>query len=120
MQLYLNMGEYAGERFISEETLKEFSKVQFPENDNRRGLAFDKPNLEYIGEDNNTAKDASSDSFGHTGFTGTMVWMDPQEQLLYVFLSNRVLPTRENTRLYRLNTRTKIQQALYDAIKTGK
>ena len=114
--MYLIYGEYGGQRYISEETLKEFSRTQFPDNDNRRGLAFDKPNLEYKGEDNNTAKDASPDSFGHTGFTGTMVWVDPQEQLLYIFLSNRVLPTRENTRLYKLNTRTQIQQVLYDAI----
>ena len=117
MQMYLNYGEYAGHRYISEGTLKEFSKTQFPDNDNRRGLGFDKPNLEYKGEDNNTAKDASRASFGHTGFTGTMVWVDPEENLLYIFLSNRVLPTRENTRLYQLNTRTKIQQILYDSIK---
>ncbi len=116
MQMYLNYGEYGGQRYISEETLKEFSRTQFPDNDNRRGLAFDKPNLEYQGENNNTAKDASVDSFGHTGFTGTMVWVDPEEQLLYIFLSNRVLPTRQNTRLYKLNTRTQIQQVLYDAI----
>ncbi len=117
MQMYLNMGEYGGVRYIDESTLKEFTKTQFPENDNHRGLAFDKPYLEYKGEDSNTAKDASADSFGHTGFTGTMVWMDPQEDLLYIFLSNRVQPTRENTRLYKLNTRTQIQQALYDAIQ---
>ncbi|PTX44996.1 beta-glucosidase-like glycosyl hydrolase [Christiangramia gaetbulicola] len=117
MQMYLNMGEYGGVRYIDDSTLKEFTKTQFPENDNHRGLAFDKPYLEYKGEDSNTAKNASADSFGHTGFTGTMVWMDPQEDLLYVFLSNRVQPTRENTRLYKLNTRTQIQQALYDAIQ---
>ena len=90
---------------------------QFPQNNNRRGLGFDKPNLQYLGENNNAAKDASVVSFGHTGFTGTMTWMDPQTGLLYIFLSNRVNPTRENTRLYQLNTRTKIQQVLYDAIK---
>ena len=117
MQMYLNMGTYGGERYIEESTLKEWSKVQFPENGNRRGLGFDKPNLEYQGVGNNVAKDASMESFGHTGFTGTMVWLDPQEDLLYVFLSNRVLPTRDNTRLYSLNTRTQIQQVLYDAIK---
>ncbi|MCH4822441.1 serine hydrolase [Gramella lutea] len=116
MQMYLNMGEYGGLRYINEATLREFTKTQFPENDNHRALAFDKPYLEYKGENSNTAKDASSDSFGHTGFTGTMVWMDPKEDLLYIFLSNRVLPTRNNTRLYKLNTRTKIQQALYDSI----
>lgn len=117
MQMYLNMGTYGGEEFIKESTLKEFTTAQFPENNNHRGLGFDKPFLEYKGENSNTAKDASSESFGHTGFTGIMVWMDPKEELLYLFLSNRVLPTRENTTLYKLNTRTNIQQVLYDAIK---
>ncbi|WBL22343.1 glycoside hydrolase family 3 N-terminal domain-containing protein [Zunongwangia sp. HRR-M8] len=116
MQMYLNMGKYGGERYIEESTFKEWTKTQFPENNNRRAIAFDKPNLEYTGPGNNTAKDASTASFGHTGFTGTMVWMDPSENLLFVFLSNRVLPSRENRRLYTLNTRTQIQQVLYDAI----
>ncbi|MDN3595957.1 glycoside hydrolase family 3 N-terminal domain-containing protein [Zunongwangia endophytica] len=117
MQMYLNMGKYGGERYIEEQTFKEWTKTQFPDNNNRRAIAFDKPNLEYQGLDNNTAKDASTKSFGHTGFTGTMVWMDPAENLLFVFLSNRVLPSRENRRLYTLNTRTQMQQVLYDAIK---
>ena len=117
MQMYLNMGEYAGERYIKEETLKEWSTAQFPDNDNRRGIGFDKPSLEYEGENSNTAKDASKASFGHTGFTGIYAWVDPEEDLLYLFLSNRVLPSRENTRLYQLNTRTKIQQVLYDAME---
>lgn len=117
MQMYLNMGEYGGERYITEATFKEWTKTQFPDNNNRRAIGFDKPNLEYAGPNNNTAKDASTASFGHTGFTGTMVWMDPKQDLLFVFLSNRVLPTRDNTRLYSLNTRTQIQQVLYDAIK---
>ena len=117
MQMYLNMGEYGGERYIKEATFKEWTKTQFPDNNNRRAIGFDKPNLEYAGPNNNTAKDASTASFGHTGFTGTMVWMDPKEDLLFVFLSNRVLPTRDNTRLYSLNTRTQIQKVLYDAIK---
>jgi len=117
MQMYLNMGEYAGERYIEEETLKEWSTAQFPENDNHRGVGFDKPYLEYKGESSNTAKDASKASFGHTGFTGIYAWVDPEEDLLYLFLSNRVLPSRENTRLYQLNTRTNIQQVLYDAIE---
>ncbi|WP_081208229.1 glycoside hydrolase family 3 N-terminal domain-containing protein [Salegentibacter sediminis] len=117
MQMYLNMGEYAGVRYIEEDTFKEWTKAQFPENDNHRGLGFDKPYLEYKGESSNTAKDASKASFGHTGFTGIMAWMDPEEDLLYLFLSNRVLPSRSNTRLYALNTRTNIQQVLYDAIE---
>ncbi|GAB2762330.1 glycoside hydrolase family 3 N-terminal domain-containing protein [Actinomadura fibrosa] len=117
LQMYLNGGEYGRRRYLQEETLKEFTRVQFPENDNRRALGFDKPALKYTGPDSNTAKDASAASFGHTGFTGTMVWMDPEYDLLYIFLANRVSPTRENKRLYQLNTRTQIQQVLYDAVK---
>lgn len=116
LQMYLNMGEYGGERFIETATFKEWTKTQFPDNDNRRAIGFDKPNLKYSGLDNNTAKDASPASFGHTGFTGIMVWMDPKEDLLYIFMSNRVLPTRDNTRLYTMNTRTQIQQVLYEAM----
>ncbi|SHF69729.1 beta-glucosidase [Salegentibacter echinorum] len=117
MQMYLNMGTYAGHRYIDETTLRDWTKTQFPDNDNHRGVGFDKPYLQYKGENSNTAKDASKASFGHTGFTGIMAWMDPEEDLLYLFLSNRVLPSRSNTRLYQLNTRTKIQQVLYDAMK---
>ncbi|TRO67134.1 glycoside hydrolase family 3 N-terminal domain-containing protein [Christiangramia sabulilitoris] len=116
MQMYLNMGEYGGQRFIQTKTLKDFSTTQFAENNNRRGLGFDKPYLKYAGEDSNTSKSASKSSFGHTGFTGTMAWADPEKDLVYIFLSNRVIPNRENTRLYKLNTKTKIQQAIYDAI----
>ena len=119
MQMFLNGGEYGGKRYIEKETLEEFTRVQFPENDNRRALGFDKPALEYKGVSSNTAKDASRSSFGHTGFTGTMVWMDPEKGLLYIFLSNRVSPSRENHRLYDLNTRTQVQQVLYDAIAAG-
>ena len=117
MQMYLNMGTYGGDRYIEESTLREFTRAQFPENNNHRGLGFDKPYLESKGADGNTAVDATESSFGHTGFTGTMVWMDPEKGILYVFLSNRVLPTRENTKLYKLNTRTNIQQVIYDALK---
>ena len=119
MQMFLNGGEYGGRRYIEKETLQEFTRVQFPENNNRRALGFDKPALEYKGVSSNTAKDASKASFGHTGFTGTMVWMDPENGLLYIFLSNRVSPSRDNHRLYDLNTRTQIQQVLYDAIAAG-
>lgn len=117
MQMYLNMGEYGGKRYISEETLKKFSSTQFPDSENQRALGFDKRRPNSKGIVNNTAPGASEASFGHTGFTGTMVWMDPESDLLYVFLSNRVSPTRENHRLYALDTRTEIQQVLYDAMK---
>lgn len=117
MQMYLDMGEYGGKRYIKEETLREWTRTQFPESGNRRALGFDKPNLVYTGPSHNTARDASPASFGHTGFTGTFAWMDPETGLLYIFLSNRVNPTRDNTRLYRLNTRTEVQQVLYDALE---
>ncbi|MGB8704810.1 MAG: glycoside hydrolase family 3 N-terminal domain-containing protein [Gillisia sp.] len=116
MQMYLNMGKYGGKRYVSEKTMQEFTKYQFPENDNRRGLGFDKPALGERTVNSNAAISASDASFGHTGFTGIMVWMDPKYNLLYVFLSNRVQPTRENSRLYKMNTRTNIQQILYDSI----
>jgi beta-glucosidase-like glycosyl hydrolase/CubicO group peptidase (beta-lactamase class C family) len=119
MQMYLDMGEYGGRRYIKESTLLEFSRTQFPENDNRRALGLDKPNLKYTGVNNNTARGAGPNSFGHTGFTGTFTWMDPDTGLLYIFLSNRVTPTRENARLYQLNTRTQIQQVMYDALQRG-
>lgn len=120
LQMYLNMGEYGGKRYLEEETLKEFTRRHFPDSDNHRALGFDKPYYNEEGESRNTAQDASSASFGHTGFTGIMVWMDPEEDLLYLFLSNRVSPTRDNHRLYRLNTRTEIQQVLYDALAEKK
>jgi CubicO group peptidase (beta-lactamase class C family) len=116
MQMYLNNGTYGGVNYISEATLEEFTKYQFPENGNRRGLGFDKPSLDERSLNGNTAISASDSSFGHTGYTGTMVWMDPETKLLFIFLSNRVQPTRDNTLLYKLNTRTNIQQILYDAI----
>lgn len=117
MQMYLNMGTYGNEEYISSKTLKQYTSVQFPENNNHRGIGFDKPYLTYKGENSNTAKDASKESFGHTGFTGTMVWMDPINDVLFIFLSNRVTPTRDNRKLYTLNTRTNIQQVIYDAMQ---
>jgi len=116
MQMYLNGGEYGGRKYLKSETLQNWTRTQFPENNNRRALGFDKPNLQYAGTNNNTARAASANSFGHTGFTGTFAWMDPDTDLLYIFLSNRVNPTRANTRLYQLNTRTQIQQVMYDAL----
>lgn len=116
LQMYLNKGEYAGVRYINKETIEEFTRRQFPDSENHRALGFDKPYYNEKGESRNTAQDASASSFGHTGFTGIMVWMDPEYDLLYIFLSNRVSPTRDNSRLYSLNTRTQIHQVLYDAI----
>lgn len=110
MQMYLNGGTYGGQRFLKEETLKEFTSYQFSQN--RRGLGFDKQ----LGNKGPSILGISPNSFGHTGFTGTMVWADPQEQIVYVFLSNRVYPNADNRKLIRMNTREDIQKVLYDAI----
>ncbi len=118
MQLYQNYGSYKGRQLLSEQTVKEFTRIQFPENENRRGLGFDKP---LIGNDTLSLKDAypsplaSSSSFGHSGFTGTFVWADPENQLVFIFLSNRVYPTRTHRKLYELNIRTALQDVFYKA-----
>ncbi|MCU4154434.1 serine hydrolase [Carboxylicivirga sp. A043] len=120
MQMYLNRGSYAGKEYISEEVIDEFSKVQYPDNENRRGAGFDKP---LFGNDTLSIKESypapgvSSKSFGHSGFTGTFVWVDPEYELVYIFLSNRVYPSRNNRLIYQMNVRPSIQQIFYDAIK---
>ncbi len=119
MELYRRMGNYGGEQIISEEVLKRYTSVQFPENNNRRGLGFDKPylnNRDLRQEESYPTKGASPQSFGHSGYTGTFVWMDPVYEISYVFLANRVYPTRYNSRLYDNNIRTNILQAVYDSI----
>ncbi len=118
MQLYLNYGVYGGRRYISEKTLLEFTRVQYPGNGNRRGLGFDKPelnNAELSLKDAYPAPEVSPESFGHSGFTGTFVWADPKNQLVYIFLSNRVYPTRDQRALYTLNIRPAVQQVFYQA-----
>jgi beta-glucosidase-like glycosyl hydrolase/CubicO group peptidase (beta-lactamase class C family) len=119
MELYRRMGNYGGEQLISEEVLKRYTKVQFPENNNRRGLGFDKPylnNKDLKQEDTYPTRGASPESFGHSGYTGTFVWIDPVHEISYVFLANRVYPTRYNNRLSDNNIRTNILQAVYDSI----
>ncbi len=122
-QMYLQMGYYGGKRYISDTTMKEFTRYQYPDNGNRRGLGFDKPG---IGNDtlpenvSYPTRGASPLSFGHSGYTGTFFWDDPKENLMYVFLSNRVYPTRYNTKLYDMNIRTNILQVLYDSMKKDK
>ena len=118
-QMYLQKGIYGGERYISEETVNEFTRIQFPKNNNRRGLGFDKPYIDNTGNNlRNTypAIDVSENSFGHSGFTGAFAWADPDYELVYVFMSNRVYPTRENQKIYDLNIRSAMLQAVYDSI----
>jgi CubicO group peptidase (beta-lactamase class C family) len=119
-QMYLQKGYFGGRRYISEKTVDEYIRIQYPNNNNRRGLGFDKPlidNYKNALKDAYPAVDASANSFGHSGFTGTFAWADPNYGLLYIFMSNRVHPTRENQKLYQLNIRTAMHQAIYDCIK---
>ena len=120
MQMYLQLGYYGGKQYISPETVKEFTKIQFPQSNNRRALGFDKPNLDSNSKKNKfPAADASPESYGHTGFTGIFTWADPENQVLIVFLSNRVNPNRSHSAISDLNIRPAIHQAIYDAIKKG-
>jgi len=117
-EMYRRLGYYGGEQIIEEDIMKLYSSYQFPENENRRGLGFDKPSL---GEHGGTQKDypcpgASPSSFGHSGFTGTFAWADPEHEISYVFLSNRVYPTRDNNLIAKMNIRTAILQSVYDSI----
>ncbi|WP_341221734.1 serine hydrolase [Polaribacter atrinae] len=120
MQMYTNYGIYDGKRYISENTLREFTKIQYPENENRRGLGFDKPlinNAKLSIKEAYPAPEVSPESFGHSGFTGTFVWADPTKNLVFIFLSNRVYPNRDHRNIYNLNIRPKLQQVFYKAIK---
>lgn len=119
-QMLQNGGTYDGKQYLKPETIEEFTKVQFPENDNKRGMGFDKPLLEYSETASSVAKDVSPRSFGHTGYTGTLVWADPDNDVLFVFLSNRVHPTRNNSKIYQLNVRPRIHNLVYELIKAGK
>ena len=116
MQLYLNKGEYGGIRFFDAKTIDMFTSCGDCTDGNRRGLGFDKPEPDST-KPGPTFHGISLDSYGHTGFTGTMTWIDPSEQLVYIFLSNRVYPDAINNKLVGMNVRTKIQQAIYEAIR---
>lgn len=115
-QMLLQGGVYDGRRFLEESAIREFSRVQYPEAENRRGLGFDKPLLTYHAEASSVAEAASPDSFGHSGYTGTLVWADPEHEILFIFLSNRVHPSRNNRAIYELSIRPRIMTAVYDTL----
>ncbi len=113
LYLYLNKGKYSGKQFIKEETINTFNTCYFCEEEVRRGFVFDKPQLKDSGP---TCGCVSLESFGHSGFTGTYAWADPEEEIIFVFLSNRTFPIAENKKLIKENIRTEIQQLIYDSI----
>ncbi|MFD0988521.1 glycoside hydrolase family 3 N-terminal domain-containing protein [Mariniflexile jejuense] len=113
MQLFLQKGYYGGKRYFKPETLDKFNTCYYCEKGNRRGIGFDKPQL---GEEGPTCGCVSLSSFGHAGFTGTYAWADPEEEIVYVFLSNRTYPNAEDNLLAKKNIRTDIQRLIYEAI----
>ncbi len=113
MQLYLNEGEYGGKEYFKQKTLNKFNTCYYCEENVRRGVGFDKPQL---GTSGPTCGCVSLSSFGHTGFTGTLAWADPDKEIVYVFLSNRTYPDVNNRKLIRENIREKIQSIIYESI----
>jgi beta-glucosidase-like glycosyl hydrolase/CubicO group peptidase (beta-lactamase class C family) len=113
MYILLQKGIYGGKMYLQPDVVNEFTKQQY--DGNRRGLCFDRPSVDAATSP--TAPSASQTSFGHSGFTGTYVWIDPEYNFTYVFLSNRVYPTADNKKLITYKSRVKIQEAFYDAIK---
>lgn len=114
MQMFLQNGYYGGKQYITPETIQKFNTCYFCRDGNRRGIGFDKPQLGYEGP---TCGCVSLTSFGHTGFTGTMTWADPQEEIIYVFLSNRTFPdANANNKLSKENVRENIQRVIYESI----
>jgi CubicO group peptidase (beta-lactamase class C family) len=114
-QMLLNGGTFNGHTFLKPSTIDFFTA--YHSDISRRGLGFDKPE-----KDNPTRKEpypclsASPQTFGHTGFTGTCVWVDPKYDLIYIFLSNRVNPVENNPRLSSLFIRGRIQETIYQSM----
>ncbi|MGF1585378.1 MAG: glycoside hydrolase family 3 N-terminal domain-containing protein [Bacteroidales bacterium] len=115
MQLFLQNGEYGGINYFQAETVRKFTSAPEGNNGNRRGIGFDRPEKKPT-ENGPTALSASQESYGHSGFTGTIAWVDPRDEIVYIFLSNRVHPDQFQNKLLQMNVRSKIQQVIYDSI----
>jgi len=113
MQMYLNGGHYGGKKYFKSQTFDEFNKCHYCYKRVRRGVGFDKPQLRDSGP---TCGCVSMTSFGHSGFTGTFTWADPEEEIVYVFLSNRTFPKATNRKLIYNDIRSEIQRVIYQAI----
>ena len=113
-QMWLNGGTYGGIRFYKPSTVEVFTTQKSP--NSHRGLGFDKP---VVGnpDASNTCAEATAETYGHTGFTGTCFWVDPKNDMFYIFLSNRVSPTRNNPNFGRISARSHIQSLIYKSIK---
>ena len=119
MQLYLQKGTYGGKRYFSAATFDLFNSRPFGSEGVDRGVCFDKPDMKngkVVGS-SYCSPEVSPESFGHTGYTGIMVWVDPKYNLVYIFLSNHVYPTRDNDKIFTTKIRAKVQTAIYESIK---
>lgn len=115
MQMLLNKGSYGGKQMLDHNLIEKYTSCIACENGNRRGLGFDKPEIDTT-KNGSAFKGISAESYGHTGFTGTMVWSDPSTGIIYIFLSNRVYPDAVNNKLLEMNIRTQVQKAIYEAM----
>jgi CubicO group peptidase (beta-lactamase class C family) len=113
-QMLLWKGKYGGYVYLKSETVDLWTSCQFCPG-NRRGLAFDKPEPDK-NSPSPVSRYVSQKAFGHQGFTGTCIWIDPEEEIVYVFLSNRIHPNAENGKINKLGVRNKILDILYQAI----
>ncbi|MGD9494565.1 MAG: glycoside hydrolase family 3 N-terminal domain-containing protein [Bacteroidales bacterium] len=111
LQMLIDKGHYAGTKYFEASTVEKFTSTYFDKN--RRGLGFDKPSGIHNG---NVCDEASPESYGHSGFTGTFVWADPRNGLVYIFLSNRTYPDAENKKIVEQNIRTRIHSLFYQTI----
>ncbi|MBC9795520.1 glycoside hydrolase family 3 N-terminal domain-containing protein [Sinomicrobium weinanense] len=118
MQMYMQKGYYGGKRYFKEGTLDKFNTCYYCDRKVRRGLGFDKPRPESLGKE--MYEKVPSSCFCHSGFTGTYAWADPENEIVYVFLSNRTYPTASNRKLITKGTRTEVLRVIYDAIEDKK
>lgn len=116
-QILLNNGSYGGIQFIDSATISMFTSRK--NNDNRRGLGFDKPETKN-GAPSPVTCMASESSYGHSGFSGTLFWIDPEYDMIYIFLSNRIHPNVYNRDLTKMNIRGRIHELIYESINKNK
>ncbi len=113
-QMWLNGGTYGNRRYLKQSTVDLFCKDKSP--NSHRGLGFDKPDTE--DPDNSpTCEEATAATFGHTGFTGTVYWVDPDNDMIFIFLCNRVNPSRDNRAFNELLIRPQLFSIVYQSLK---
>ena len=118
LQAMIQKGSYNNQRLFSENSFNTFNYCYYCDNDNRSGVGFDKPQVE--GKHGSTFGGVSMNSFGHYGYTGSIAWADPDEEIIFIFLSNRTYPTRKNTLLQTSNVRTRAQEIVYKSLIDSK